>query len=338
MQNHLLQVFEWLAMEPPERLEAECIAKEKLALLSATSTLDMKDCFLGQYTAAAGEPGYLDDQTVPAGSRCPTFAALVLRVDNDRWRGVPFLLRAGKGLDERLAEVRVTFKKKGYNTLLPGEPNELVLRIQPDEGIYVKCINKRPGWNHDQMAPVQLKMSYRHSFPGSYVAGAYERMLLNASKGDQSLFVGSTELVEAWRIFTPLLDEIDRSRPQPVPYPFGSAAPDGVVEFARRHDVVLDALSSDMTPAAEEASREASPESLVLEAQGLQTTPVKGGAMPGLACSGMKTRRAKRPAAADGDASSKPPSKPQSAALAAPSVEPPTPPRKWRKLKSNSTF
>merc|ERR1719401_2856120 len=142
-------------------------------------------------------------------------------------------MRAGKGLDERLAEVRVTFKRQAYNALLPsGEPNELVLRIQPDEGIYLRCINKRPGWSQDQTTPVQLNMSYKSAFPGSYTAGAYERMLLNAARGDQSLFVGSRELVEAWRIFTPLLDAIDEKQPQPVCYPFGVRAPDGFDKFA----------------------------------------------------------------------------------------------------------
>merc|ERR1719242_142796 len=118
-------------------------------------TLKMQDCFLGQYTASTSEPvepGYLDDTSVPAGSRCPTYAAVALKVENERWSGVPFLLRAGKALDERLAEVRITFKKKCYNALMPGEPNELVLRIQPDEGIYLKCINKQPGWQQDKVA------------------------------------------------------------------------------------------------------------------------------------------------------------------------------------------
>merc|ERR1719335_1594901 len=108
-------------MEPPNRLDALNICKEKRKLLQATRTLDMNDCLLGQYTentwtASDGtertEPGYLDDKTVPDGSRCPTFAAVVLSVDNERWRDVPFLVSAGKGLDESLAEVRVMFRKK----------------------------------------------------------------------------------------------------------------------------------------------------------------------------------------------------------------------------------
>jgi hypothetical protein len=163
-----------------------------------------------------------------------------LKVENERWQGVPFLMRAGKGLNERLAQVVITFKRQGYNSLVPGEPNQLVLRIQPDEGIFFKCINKRPGWKQTNTAPVQLDMRYDRAFPGSYAAGAYERMLLNAAEGDQSLFVGAEELHEAWRIFTPLLDEIDEKQPQPVSYPFGVRAPDGFDKFARAHGIVCD--------------------------------------------------------------------------------------------------
>jgi len=153
---------------------------------------------------------------------------------------VPFLMRAGKGLDERMAEVRVTFKKQTYNDLVPGEPNELIIRIQPDEGIYWKCTNKHPGWNQDGVSAVQLDMNYKRSFPGSYVASAYERVFLNAARGDQSLFVGSSELTEAWRIFTPLLDEIDQTKPQPVMYPFGSRVIPGLAELASQHNLVVE--------------------------------------------------------------------------------------------------
>lgn len=252
LQNHLLQIFQWLAMEPPKRLDAEHIAREKCQLLRAVRTLRLEDCFLGQYGAGErrdengvvhAEPGYLEDSTVPAGSRCPTFAAVALTVENERWRGVPFLMRAGKGLNERLAEVLITFKRQDYNSLVPSEPNQLIFRIQPDEGIFFKCINKRPGWKQTNTAPVQMDMSYDRAFPGSYNAGAYERMLLNASAGDQSLFVGSEELVEAWRIFTPLLDEIDAKQPKPVCYPFGVRAPDGFAEFARARGIVCDEAS-----------------------------------------------------------------------------------------------
>jgi glucose-6-phosphate 1-dehydrogenase len=209
----------------------------------------MDDCLLGQFTGntwdtpdgiTRTESGYLDDKTVPEGSRCPTFAAVVLSVDNERWRDVPFLVSAGKGLDESLAEVRVMFRKKAYNDLVPSQPNELVIRIQPNAAIYLNTTVKRPGWAQDQVAPVSLDMTYNGTFPESYVAEAYERMLLQAAKGDRSLFVGADELVESWRIFTPLLDTIDRERPEPLLYPFGCQAPQGLASFARERGVYVD--------------------------------------------------------------------------------------------------
>jgi len=132
--------------------------------------------------------------------------------------------------------VRITFKQQFCNSLVPGESKPLVIRIQPDVEI-IKCNNERLGWHQDSNAPKHLDMNSQHSFPGSYVPGAYERMLLNAASGDQSLFVGSEELVEAWRIFTPLLDEIDAKQPQPVCYPFGVEAPEGFDKFASKRGV-----------------------------------------------------------------------------------------------------
>lgn len=245
MQNHLLQVLMWFAIEPPSNLNREQIQAEKVKLLRAIQTLTMDDVFLGQFGRnswnVAGEvheePGYLDDQTVPAGSKCPTYAAVALTIDNDRWRGVPFIMRAGKGLDERMSEVRVTFKKKDFNALVPGDANELVMRIQPDESIFLKYQNKMPGWDQSKAMPVVLDMSYQKSFPGAYVADAYERMFLNAAKGDGSLFVGAGELTEAWRIFTPLLDEIDERKPEPVVYPFGVRVPEGMDAWAARYGI-----------------------------------------------------------------------------------------------------
>jgi glucose-6-phosphate 1-dehydrogenase len=162
-----------------------------------------------------------------------------MHVDNDRWRGVPFLFRAGKGLDERLAEVRVTFKKQSYNELVAGPANELVMRIQPDEAIYMKVLNKVPGWDKGNAGSVVMDLSYKDSFSDSYVADAYERMFLNAARGEQALFVGDKELVEAWRIFTPLLHEIDTTKPKPVLYPFGSRVPPGMDEFAERYGITM---------------------------------------------------------------------------------------------------
>eukprot|EP00929_Paragymnodinium_shiwhaense_P010150 TRINITY_DN114654_c0_g1_i1.p1 TRINITY_DN114654_c0_g1~~TRINITY_DN114654_c0_g1_i1.p1 ORF type:complete len:641 (+),score=180.71 TRINITY_DN114654_c0_g1_i1:66-1988(+) len=245
MQNHLLQVLIFLGMEPPRDLSTAAVIESKVAFLEAIETLTLQSgVLLGQFTSNTwelngkthSEPGYLDDQTVPRGSKCPTFAALVMKVNNERWEGVPFIMRAGKGLDERLCEVRVRFKAQRYNNLLCDTPkgNELVMRIQPDEAIYFKTMSKQPGLTRDVKETV-MDMSYKTQFEGAYVGDAYERMFLNAARGDGALFVSAAELVEAWRIFTPLLHEIDNEKPDPVLYPFGSQGPVGLAAFLQQH-------------------------------------------------------------------------------------------------------
>jgi len=206
-----------------------------------TLTLDESKVFLGQFGAFEDEVGYLDDPTVPAGSRCPTFASVLLEVDNDRWRGVPFLFTAGKGMDERVCELRIRFKPNAAGAMFAGEGahNELVLRVQPDESLYLITVAKEPGITSEQVRkPVVMDMNYGAQFTGAYVGDAYERMILNAARGEQSLFVSDAELVEAWRIFTPLLHQIDAQKPQPVAHPFGSL-PAGFIEFAAKFGVVL---------------------------------------------------------------------------------------------------
>mmetsp|Transcript_14077 Transcript_14077/g.43498 ORF Transcript_14077/g.43498 Transcript_14077/m.43498 type:complete len:634 (+) Transcript_14077:211-2112(+) len=237
MQNHLLQVLVLCAMEPPASARPEDIQRAKVEVLKAVRTLSLGDSFLGQYTEDPfmREPGYLEDEGVPDDSVTPTFAAVVLKIDNDRWRGVPFVMKAGKGLDERLAEVRIRYKPREYNKILVGAAasNELVCRIQPDEALYLKTHTKRPGLEQSVEATC-MDMRYSHEFGGAYLADAYERMFLNSARGDASLFVSADELVEAWRIFTPLLHAIDRTRPRPVLYPFGERNPRGFRDWSLR--------------------------------------------------------------------------------------------------------
>jgi len=242
MQNHLLQAFMWLAMEPPSSMTAPAIIKAKVELLSQVKTLVLnsspKTVFLGQFTGNGDEKGYLDDDTVPKGSTCPTFAAVVLHVDNQRWRGVPFLFTAGKGMDERVCELRIRFKLQEINKMLGvDEKNELVMRVQPDEALYMQVVAKEPGITAEQVRkPVVIDMAYSEQFEQAYLGDAYERMLLNTARGEQSLFVSSPELVEAWRIFTPLLHQIDEEKPQPVLHRFG-VMPEGYADFAASHGV-----------------------------------------------------------------------------------------------------
>ena len=153
IQNHLLQVLALLTMERPVTLNPDDIRDEKLKVLRYIRPLTTSDCVLGQYVSDGTRPGYQDDDTVPKGSRCPTFATCVMRIDNDRWDGVPFIVKAGKALNEKKVEVRMQFKTSPAS--LWGEDtarhhrNELVIRLQPDEAIYMKVNVKQPGWDNN---------------------------------------------------------------------------------------------------------------------------------------------------------------------------------------------
>ena len=153
MQNHLLQVMALFAMEQPVSLDAEDVRNEKVKLLRSIRPISLDDVVIGQYKGreANGKrfPSYLDDPTVPANSLCPTFAAIAFHIDNSRWDGVPFLMKAGKALDTRYAEIRIQYRHVPGNLYkFAGSEqltNELVIRIQPDEAIYLKINNKVPG-------------------------------------------------------------------------------------------------------------------------------------------------------------------------------------------------
>lgn len=232
MQNHLLQILTLVAMEKPCSLSAEDIRNEKVKVLKSVSPIVMEDCVLGQYVAdpdaaegSEGGKGYLDDPTVPAGSNTPTFATAVLRIDNERWEGVPFILRCGKAVNERKAEVRIQYKD------VPGdifdkqtERNELVIRVQPDEAVYVKLMSKKPGMAFG-CEQTELDLTYRSRYKDIQLPDAYERLLLDVFTGTQIHFVRSDELFEAWRVFTPLLHQIEREKTPPIPYVFGTRGP-----------------------------------------------------------------------------------------------------------------
>ena len=245
MQNHLLQVMSLVAMETPVSMHAEDVRDEKVKVLKCVAPVELRDTVLGQYgpNAAGSKPGYLDDTTVPRGSVTPTFATAVLHINNPRWRGVPFILKCGKALNERKAEIRIQFRRPpnglfgghgdrlgvGQDSALPHSQmvthnNELVIRIQPNEAVYLKMMSKIPGL---EFAPVEaeLALSYKSRFPTRPPPEAYARLLLDVFRGDQSQFVRSDELAAAWAIFTPLLHRIETERILPIVYPYGSRGP-----------------------------------------------------------------------------------------------------------------
>ena len=198
IQNHLLQIVALFAMEPPVSLDAEDIRNEKVKVLRCMKVVAPEDVVLGQYRARGSGPGrlpgYLDDPTVPEGSLCPTFAAVAMGINNARWDGVPFLLKAGKALHKRCAEIRVQFRHVPGNLYrsklgsdLDAAANELVIRIQPKEGIYLKLNNKVPGLGL-RLDSTRLDLQYRDTYRKE-LPDAYERLLLDVVNGDKRLFI-----------------------------------------------------------------------------------------------------------------------------------------------------
>lgn len=235
MQNHLLQILTIVAMEKPVTLDAEDIRDEKVKVLRAIPPLSLENVLIGQYSASADgkEPGYLEDPTVPKGSIAPTFAAAIFHIKNERWEGVPFILKCGKALNEQKCEVRIQLNDPPGNIYKDTTRNELVIRVQPQEAVYMKFMNKQPGLAN---APVisELDLSYNKRYGDIKIPDAYESLLLDCLRGDKSNFVRDDELAAAWKIFTPLLHELEEKKIEPDPYTFGTRGPAKLNEFVRK--------------------------------------------------------------------------------------------------------
>jgi glucose-6-phosphate 1-dehydrogenase len=211
VQNHLLQVLSLIAMEPPVSLDAESIRDEKVKLLKSIRAMKPEDVarqvVRGQYFAGSVDgqqrQGYRQETKVKPDSNIETYVAAKLLIDNWRWSGVPFYLRTGKSLPMSASEVRIQFRPTPH-VLFAAEcgqnldANALALRLQPDEGIYLRFNGKVPGTSLE-VRPVRMHFSYDAEF-GAYTPEAYERLLLEAMAGDATLFIRRDEVETAWQI------------------------------------------------------------------------------------------------------------------------------------------
>jgi glucose-6-phosphate 1-dehydrogenase len=235
VQNHLFQVLSIAGMEAPVCFEAEALRNEKVKLLMAVQPIRPHDVVRGQYTAGVidGEPvpGYREEPGVSPDSTVETFAALRLHIDTWRWSGVPFLLRTGKRLRRRDTRVVVAFRDVPLHFFegldVPSvDSNLLVIRIQPDEGISLTFVAKRPGPEITTQT-VRMDFSYGSSFKTS-PPEAYERLLHDALVGDHTLFIREDEVERGWQIIDPVL----RNPPPVLPYAAGTWGPHQADELA----------------------------------------------------------------------------------------------------------
>ena len=245
IQNHLAQILTLVAMESPVTFGADAVRDEKVKVLRSIRSIEPEHVVLGQYESGKidGEDvvGYRDEDGIPDDSGTETYAAVRLEIDNWRWQGVPFFLRTGKAMKRRITQVAVTFRRPPI-CLFHGRPDDCIvhsdvlrLTLQPDEGFRLDIEVKEPGYD-DRLRTIPLHFSYADEF--GRIPDAYETLLADVALGDQTLFVRSDEVEEAWRLFTPLIDD----RPPAVPYPAGTWGPeeartlldDGRLDWATR--------------------------------------------------------------------------------------------------------
>jgi glucose-6-phosphate 1-dehydrogenase len=236
VQNHMLQLLMLLCMEPPVSFSADAVRDEKVKVLHAIRPPRPEEvpniAVRAQYGpgVVGGEevPGYLEEEGVAEGSTTETYAALRLEVDNWRWAGVPFYLRTGKRLARKTTEIAVTLKPVPHLAFeqhgsLGVQPNQLILGVQPNEGISLSLVAKIPGAQL-RVRPVNMEFLYGTAFL-TQSPEAYERLILDTMRGDATLFARNDEVEAAWAICDPILKAWE-STPGPLPqYPAGSAGP-----------------------------------------------------------------------------------------------------------------
>jgi glucose-6-phosphate 1-dehydrogenase len=232
-QNHLLQLLALVAMEPPASFgDPNAVRDEKVKVLRALSCLEPGNAVLGQYTAAEGARGYLQEEGVAADSYTPTFAAAVFEVRTWRWAGTPFYLRTGKRLESKASEIVLTFKTPPhlpFDLRTPILGDRLILRLVPDEGISLRFNAKVPG-RVIELGRVSLDFAYRSHFDGR-VPDPYETLLADVVAGDATLFMRADEVEAQWWAVAPLLAQDEAPRP----YRAGSLGPSEANELLARH-------------------------------------------------------------------------------------------------------
>jgi len=244
VQNHMLQLLCLVAMEPPSSLQADALRDEKLKVLKSLSPIDDSNVSAltvrGQYRAGFAEgaavPGYLQDIEQET-SDTETFVALKLAVANWRWAGVPFYLRTGKRLPQRVSEIVIGFRRVPhaiFETGADGIPaNRLVIRVQPDEGIKLWLMIKEPGPGGMRLQHVPLDMSFAKTF-ATPTPEAYERLLMDALRGNAALFMRRDEVEAAWKFIDPIREAWAHLGESPRPYAAGNWGPAAAIALIER--------------------------------------------------------------------------------------------------------
>jgi glucose-6-phosphate 1-dehydrogenase len=239
VQNHMLQLLTLLCMEPPVTFSADDVRDEKVKVLHAIKPVPPESTVRAQYTRGMAEgkevPGYLEEEGVPPDSRTETFAALRLQVDNWRWAGIPIYLRTGKRVARKVTEIAVTLKPVPHLAFEAAgsvgvQPNQLVMTMQPNEGVSLSFGAKIPG-TRMRIRPVNMEFLYGSAFL-SQSPEAYERLIMDAMRGDATLFTRDDEVEAQWRVIDPILEAWEKDSESPLPtYQAGSGGPEEANEL-----------------------------------------------------------------------------------------------------------
>ncbi len=244
VQNHMLQLLCLIAMEPPTSLGADAVRDEKLKVLKSLIPITPESApdktVRGQYRAGASSggpvPGYLEELGKPA-SMTETFVALRVEIANWRWAGVPFFLRTGKRLATRVSEIVVSFRPIPHSVFEasagPIAPNQLVIRLQPDESVKLLLMVKDPGPGGMRLTQEPLDMTFAETF-NVRNPDAYERLLMDVVRGNQTLFMRRDEVEAAWTWIDPILDAWESSHEAPKPYTSGTWGPSASIALIER--------------------------------------------------------------------------------------------------------
>ncbi|MDH4606993.1 glucose-6-phosphate dehydrogenase [Pseudomonas sp. BN102] len=238
IQNHLLQLLCLIAMDPPSDLSADSIRDEKVKVLKALAPIAPEQLgqqvVRGQYVAGSilgkSVPGYLEEDNANTHSDTETFVALRAEIRNWRWSGVPFYLRTGKRMPQKLSQIVIHFKEPPHYIFAPEQrpliSNRLIIRLQPDEGISLQVMTKDQGLDKGmQLRSGPLQLSFSDTFPSVRIPDAYERLLLEVMKGNQNLFVRKDEIEYAWKWCDQLIAGWRQQGAAPKPYAAGTWGP-----------------------------------------------------------------------------------------------------------------
>ena len=240
VQNHLMQLLCLIAMEPPAQFNPDAVRDEKLKVIRALDKVPPHHIVRGQYEASSDSLGYREHAN-DAKSRTESYVAIKAHVSNWRWAGTPFYMRTGKRLRSRCSEIAVVFKQPPHSIFgseAGTHRNALVIRLQPDEGITMDMTIKEPGPGGMRLITVPLDMTFSEALgpAAEEVPDAYERLIMDVIRGNQTLFMRGDEVEAAWEWTDPIIEGWKERNDVPKPYDAGSSGPDDALMLLHRED------------------------------------------------------------------------------------------------------